>query len=139
MARLKRSHQRESKKVKSVGLSGEVNANLSWPVFCFRFLQPGHDVDDLLEPDRRQLLKRLRLLSQLEWKQIEQASRHGLGKENIAQNSISKPLPPVVTQDIKLWALRFSGLKPMIGFRAGGVFHLLWIDHNFSVYPHSGG
>jgi len=103
-----------------------------------RYLQPGHDVNDLLEHDQQQLIKQLRLLSQLEWKQIEQAPRHGVGKENIAQNSIRKSLPPIVTKDIKLWALRFSGKKPMIGFRSGTVFHIVWLDHNFSVYGHSG-
>jgi len=139
MARVRRPHQKRTHGIKPAKRPATPSTELTWPVFCLRHLPPGYDVDDLSEDDRRHLLGRLRLLSKLEWGEIEQAPRHGLGKENINHGAIRRSLPSVVTQDIKLWALRFSGLKPMIGFRSGTVFHLLWIDHNFSVYPHSGG
>jgi len=67
---------------------------------------------------------------------VEQADRHGNGKENIEQKRIRRPMPSIVTGDVKLWALRFSGKKPMVGFRSGDVFHILWLDHSFDLYPH---
>ncbi|WP_293708612.1 hypothetical protein [Stenotrophomonas sp. UBA7606] len=111
-------------------------AQLSYPVFCLRHLQTGHDIEDLLADDQAALIKRFRTLSKMEWGQIEQAPRHGLGKENIAQTSIKRALPGVVTKDVKLWALRYANNKPMVGFRNGAVFHVLWIDHSFDVYNH---
>jgi len=116
---------------------GKVPSELSWPIFCLRYLQRGYDVDDLSPDDQRGLIRRLRILSQLEWSEIEQSPRHGVGKENIDQIAIRQPLPSVVTKDITLWAFRFSGKKPMVGFRSGAVFHILWMDHDFSVYQHS--
>jgi len=138
MARVSRPHQKGTHGIKPAKRPATPSSELTWPVFCLRHLQPGYDVDNLSKDERCHLLGRLRLLSKLEWRQIEQTHRHGMGKENIARTAIRPPLPSVVTTDIKLWSLRFSGIKPMIGFRVGAVFHLLWIDHNFSVYPHSG-
>ncbi|WP_291779170.1 hypothetical protein [Luteibacter sp.] len=111
-------------------------ASLNYPVFCLRHLQNGHDLSDCEDADQRQLIAKLRHLSKMDWSQIEQAPRHGSGKENISRTSIKKEIPRIVTEDVKLWSLRFSGMKAMVGFRSGDIFHLLWLDHDFSVYGH---
>ena len=136
MAKIKDQKKSGSARLSAPNHTPDKPSQLTHPVFCFRHLQCGHDVEDCQPEDQQNLIKRLRMLSKMEWTQIEQAPRHGLGKENIAKTSINPALPTVITDDVKLWALRFSGPKPMVGFRSGPVFHVVWLDHNFSVYPH---
>ena len=116
--------------------TGGKPASLGYPVFCLRNLQAGYDVDDMQADDQCALIKRLRHLSKMEWAQVMNAPRHGAGGETIAKNSLSVAFPRGITDDVTLWALRFNGKKPMVGWRNGDVFHLLWLDHNFSVYNH---
>ena len=82
------------------------------------------------------MIQQIGLLSRMTWQEIYQAPRHGLGAEKIAQSAIRPALPSLLTEDIGLIALRFSGRKPMVGFRDTNVFRLLWLDHDFSVYDH---
>ncbi|MDA3922720.1 MAG: hypothetical protein PF501_18890 [Salinisphaera sp.] len=68
--------------------------------------------------------------------EIQHAPRHGVGTEKIPQHQIKAPLPPLLTEDVTLLALRFDGLRPMVGYRTGIVFRILWLDHNFELYNH---
>lgn len=116
--------------------SKDTPGQLTHPVFCLRHLQPKYDVEDCEADDQRQLIKKFRTLSKMEWSAVEQAPKHGLGKETIERTSMKVALPTFITKDVKLWSIRFSGKKPMVGFRAGAVFHVVWLDHDFSVYNH---
>lgn len=107
-----------------------------YPVFCFRFLQPNFGISDCSQEEQQALIQQLGALSQMTWQEIYQAPRHGLGTEKIAQSAIRPPLPLVLTEDIGLIAFRFSGVKPMVGFRDTNVFRLLWLDHSRTVYNH---
>ena len=72
------------------------------------------------------------------WKQIAQEGRHGLGYEKIAKDSIDPPLPRFITEDINSFmAFRFSGKKPMVGYRQKNIFYILWFDLDFTLYDHS--
>ncbi len=105
------------------------------PVFCLRYMRRPYSVDDCDKDDKAAFASRLYLLSQMTWAQIKMADRHGAGTEKIATNSIrvgTDHLP----QDVDLLALRFSGNKPMVGYRDGVVFHIIWLDHSFTVYNH---
>lgn len=105
-------------------------------MFCLRNLQNGYDVDDLQAEDQCLFLKRLRHLSKMKWLEVINAPRHGAGKEKINTNSIQVAVPRFVTDDVDLWSLRFTQRKAMVGWRSGDVFHVVWIDHNFTVYNH---
>jgi hypothetical protein len=109
---------------------------LGYPVFCLRNLQAGYDIDDLQADDQRHFIKRLRHLSKMEWSAVMSAPRHGAGKENISRAALRVAVPPSIDRDAVLWALRYSQRKAMVGWRKGDVFHVIWIDHNFSVYKH---
>jgi hypothetical protein len=70
------------------------------------------------------------------WNDIIQADRHGFGREKIARKAIRPPIPLHITEDVTFIALRFSGLKPMIGYQQGRTFQILWFDCDFNVYDH---
>jgi hypothetical protein len=70
------------------------------------------------------------------WLQIKQAPRHGLGTEKIARNAIRRPIPTKVTEDVDLLALRYNGMTPMVGYRDGRTFYILFLDHTMDVYDH---
>ncbi|RKZ51237.1 MAG: hypothetical protein DRR16_14980 [Candidatus Parabeggiatoa sp. nov. 3] len=76
-------------------------------------------------------------LSQLTWAEISKSSRHGLGYEKIARTSIRAPIPKHIKDDIVFIAFRFYGKAPMVGYRTDAIFHILWIDRNFTLYEHS--
>lgn len=80
---------------------------------------------------------RLDKLSQLTWQQIFSSDRHSFGTEKIPRNIISVEIPSYITEDIKFLAFRFSGNCPMVGYRSDRVFYIIWLDHDYTLYPHS--
>jgi hypothetical protein len=75
--------------------------------------------------------------AQLTWAQLRQAPSHGLGFEMIPRFRIKVPIPSTITEDVtKFMVFRCSGSAPMVGYRDGATFHILWIDHDFRVYDH---
>ena len=75
-------------------------------------------------------------LSLMTWGEIANAPSHGLGQETLAQTAINVGMPAIISGDVKLYALRFSGLKPMVGFKEGAIFQIVWLDRAFEVYDH---
>ena len=79
----------------------------------------------------------LHRLSQLTWQEIRNAPRHGLGTEKIVRECIRAPVPPGITEDVESFlAIRFHGKAPMVGFRSGETFHVVWLDRDFTLYHH---
>ena len=70
------------------------------------------------------------------WAQIKTADRMGLGFETIARSSITAGIPRHITDDVRLLAFRFFGNAPMVGYRDGRVFFVLWLDRSFTLYNH---
>lgn len=82
-------------------------------------------------------MEKLVKLSQLSWIDIQNSPRHGLGTEKIAINAIKPNCPEFITEDVSfLLALRFDGKKPILGHRNKFIFHVLFIDRDFTVYNH---
>jgi hypothetical protein len=111
---------------------------LDYPVFCFRHLQGKYDFyacqakhDHIIG-----FVNQLYNLSKLMWNEIQLAPKHGIDSEKISRDAIKPAIPQIATHDVTFLALRYHGKNPMIGFRNGTVFHILWIDHDFSVYNH---
>lgn len=96
----------------------------------------GYSVDDLQKNDRAELAVQLFKLSQVTWGDLKKVGRHALGFEKIARDAIRAPIPAAITPDVTLIAFRFSGLKSMVGFRSERIFHIVWIDHDRTVYKH---
>ena len=72
----------------------------------------------------------------LSWAQIRNSPKHGLGTEKISKDAIDEPLPRHLKEDADLLAMRFWTKAPMVGYRDGRIFYVLWLDPNFSLYDH---
>lgn len=120
------------------GSSAPSNPDGLPPIFSFEHMKDGsgYSVNCCNDSDRSALAKRLFLLSRTNWRDIRQSPRHGIGTETIAQSAVNPALPNAVTDDVTILALRYNGKKPIVGYRDERVFHVLFIDHNFSVYKH---
>lgn len=116
----------------------EENPDLKCPVFSFKNMQmgSGYSVECCIQDDQAALARRLFKLSQMTWRAIRQADRHGLGFEKISRDSLKIALPQHITDDANIIAFRFNGKKPMLGYREGRVFNVLVLDHSFSAYNH---
>jgi hypothetical protein len=112
------------------------NYDLLPPVFCLHHVSPAHCITTCDVDDRAAFATRIRLLSQLTWRQILNSPRHGVGCEKIRRDQIRAQVPTSITDDTTFLAFRFSGLKPMIGFRTQDVFHIVWFDRDMDLYAH---
>lgn len=71
------------------------------------------------------------------WNQLKQLDRHGLGTEKIPKRQIKTGIPRFITDDLDHFIVfRFHGRAPMVGYRVGEVFYVLWFDWNFTLYDH---
>lgn len=106
-------------------------------MFCLQHCRcKGYSLPDCERDERAAFASTLDRLSQLTWNQIRNAPRHGSGSEKIARGAIRAAIPPSVKEDASLLALRFDGMKPMVGYKDGRVFHILWLDRDFTLYDH---
>jgi len=108
------------------------------PIFSFEMMKDGngYSVNCCDTEHQAAVAKRLFHLSQMTWLQIRQAPRHGAGTEKILRTSIKPALPPNLSEDAEIVALRYKGMHPMVGYRNGRVFYVLLIDHTMDAYPH---
>mgnify|MGYP006325550845 CR=1 FL=1 len=108
-----------------------------YPIFCFKHLHRNHNLDKCDSEEKKALIEKVVVLSQMSWQQIQQAPRHGLGSEKIAISSIKPKCPPFITDDVKfLLSVRFQGKKPFLGHKDRFIFHVIFIDRDFTVYSH---
>lgn len=112
----------------------DAGGDLEKPVFSMQLMPGSHCVDECDASEQAAFARALWKRSQLTWRQLRQAPRDGLGYEKI--ESLNVPLPSGVTDDVSIIAFRFDGKKPMVGYKDGVVFHVLWLDRAFNVYDH---
>lgn len=112
------------------------------PIFSLTEMQDGvFDLDLCQDKEKCSLIDRIRLLSKNTWQQLKSSPKHGIGYEKIefgaiiGQNTLQKK-QEIESQGYKLIAFRFHGKAPIVGYRDGRIFHLVWIDRNFSLYNH---
>jgi hypothetical protein len=72
----------------------------------------------------------------LTWNEIISSPRHGVGYEKIAHDAIRSPIPTHIKSDINLIAFRFCAKAPMVGYREENIFHIGWLDRDFTLYSH---
>ncbi|HUX56070.1 MAG TPA: hypothetical protein VMV77_03800 [Bacteroidales bacterium] len=107
------------------------------PIFCLRYLHKNYNVESCSQADRASLIRQMANLSQLSWDEIKLSGRHGMGSEKIKRKSIKASIPQEITPDVEdFLALRYSGKKAFIGFRNNYIFHIIYIDSDYSVYKH---
>lgn len=136
MSKLKRPTPQKGSSIKAPADRSEPSDDKQPPLFCFQFLQRDFCISDCEKDEKAALADKLREISQLSWEQLRQSPRHGMGYEIIKRNEIRPPIPQSVTEDVHFIAFRFNGKAPMIGYRQKRVFHVLWIDRNFTCYQH---
>jgi hypothetical protein len=137
MAKFKGKDPKKGKRIaQPPPLPSTPNYDLEPPVFCFRYLDKTHGLDSCDKDEKAALVSTLYKLSQLSWRELRLAPRHGVGYEIISRNSFRVPIPKHITEDVDLIAFRFSGLKPMVGYRNEAIFHIVWLDRSFEVYDH---
>jgi len=114
-----------------------VNADTLPPAFCLHHLQKNHGLDDCTDEEKAALIDTMYRLGQQTWLQLRaNFKKHGLGGETINRGSIKAAHPPSVSADVTYLAYRFYGQAPMVGYRDGHVFYILWLDRDFTLYNH---
>lgn len=106
------------------------------PVFCLHHLADGWRISDCERDDQAAFALTTEKLSRVTWRDIRNAHRHGVGAEKISRHALKAPVPVGIDDDVQFLALRFSGKKPMVGFRSSRIFHVVWFDSRFSLYDH---
>nr|MDP2190784.1 hypothetical protein [Rhodoferax sp.] len=101
-----------------------------------RYIRYSHCISGCDDSETRSFADKVRILTGKLWTEINGMPRHGLGFEQISRNSLQVAVPEHLTDDVNIIAFRFSGLKPMIGYRDGPVFYVLWFDRAFDCYRH---
>lgn len=86
----------------------------------------------------RSFADKLRMLSSLEWKQIDSSPRETNGYEMLPVGQLKESPPAPFDQDGALMVFRFGGAKGgrMVGARRGERFFVLFIDRDFTFYDH---
>jgi hypothetical protein len=107
------------------GAAATGSPDRSPPVFCLRHLAEGWRVTDCERDDQAAFAKTIEKLSRLSWQEIRGAPRHGLGTEKIARDALRPAVPAGITEDVQFLAIRFSGIKAMVGYRSADTFHVV--------------
>lgn len=82
------------------------------------------------------ILKRLKKLSNMTWKELKLSNRHASGYETIDKKSINGNIPQSITDDTPIIVFRGQGIRPIAGYRSGKTFHVLFIDRDLTLYKH---
>ncbi|MEG4217494.1 hypothetical protein QUA27_18980 [Microcoleus sp. Pol14C6] len=106
------------------------------PLFSLRYMNKDYSLAQCTKDEKAAFADKLYKLSQLTWSQINASSRHGLGYEKIARSAIRSPIPSHLKDDVNFIAFRFCGKAPMVGYRDAAVFYVIWLDRNYTLYPH---
>jgi hypothetical protein len=106
------------------------------PTFCLRFIDPQYCISKCDKDEKAAFVDKIYRMSQMTWLQLRMADRHGMGSEKLPRDSIKRPIPAGISEEVSILAFRFSGLKSMVGYRQDGLFHIIWLDRDFTLYDH---
>lgn len=135
--KLKPPQQEKGKKLVTPSDKQEIPPEQQPPVFSLRYLEGEYCLTKCDKDEQAAFALKIHRLSKLSWSQIQSQDRHKLGYEKISRDSLKVPIPKFITADVNLIVFRFSGMKPMVGYRDGAVFYIIWLDRNFTLYDHS--
>lgn len=106
------------------------------PVFSLELLGGDYCLSKCGQVERAAFADTLHKLSRMTWQQIYNSNRHKAGCEIISRDAIKSGIPAQVTEDVNLLAIRFNGIKPMVGYRDERIFYVVWLDRNCTLYNH---
>lgn len=106
------------------------------PAFCFRYAARGYKILDCNRDQKAALSVTLHQLTERTWNELISIGRHKRGCEKITRGQLKIPVPEHITEEVSLWAFRFCGMAPIIGYRSGRIFHIICIDPSLSAYDH---
>lgn len=132
---IKRPLNNEGSRVKARESSRGSTQSLH-PKFSFEKMASSHSVSTCEHTEKAALADTLYKLGQMTWAEIMQAGRHQSGCEKIKWSQIKAQGKDAITPDSNVLAFRFSGMKPMIGYRLDETFYVMWLDRAFNVYDH---
>lgn len=104
------------------------------PAFSLRYVEKRYCISDCDKSEKSHFAEKILKLSQMTWAQIKQSHRHSFGTEIISQ--LEAKLPVAAPKGAHALAFRFSGKKPMVGYRDGNIFYVVWFDREFTLYDH---
>lgn len=133
--RLKKPNKSKGTRIKVKDEDSSLSS-IDYPIFCLKYLSRNFGLDQCDNEEKAAFASQLHRLSQVTWNVLSVSSRHGLGWEKIPQSNIKDAIPNHVTEDVTFYAFRFHGLKPFLGYRNRFIFHILFIDRNFTLYNH---
>ena len=136
MTRVKRPQLKSGGRVSVEASLGQPSPDKGYPSFSLFYVDPKYCISECDKDDKAAFADQLQVLSQLKWDVLQMTGSHGVGCEKINRSAIKSRIPAHVTADVSLLAFRFSGKKPMIGYRQGDTFYILWFDSHFRVYDH---
>lgn len=134
--KLKKPNVDQGRRIGKPTEASEIPPEQQHPIFSLRYLSGDYCLTKCEKDDKAAFASKLHRLSQLPWSQIKMQGRHKLGFEKIERNSIKASIPTHITPDVKFLAFRFSGMKAMVGYREGYIFHVIWLDRNYTLYDH---
>ena len=119
----------------------EVAQDAQPPIFSLHHLRKDYCLSKCIKDEKAAFADTLHKLSQMKWSDLNQAPKHGIGFEKIKRSAFNNEqcIPSHITEDVKIIAFRFSGLKAMVGYRDPvdrKLFHIVWLDRDFTLYPH---
>jgi hypothetical protein len=135
MAKLKKPHLNQSK---NLGPETEApDPDFQTPLFSLEYIQKYYCLSDCTRDEKAAFAMSLLKHANLRWIDLKNMHRHGSGTEKIAHTAIKAPIPQLPFKgDIQFLSLRFDGKKPIVGFRRGRIFYILWFDRAFKLYDH---
>lgn len=106
------------------------------PIFSLQFMVDRYCVSECDKNERSAFVLTLRALSKQTWRDLKMRGRHKGGFEKIPCDQMNFSVPTYFGKDSDCLVFRFSGMKSMIGFRKGNVYHIIALDRNFTAYRH---
>ncbi len=115
-----------------------ISTNQEKILFSFQYLDSDYGISECEKEDQAAFSNQLQTIGSRTWQELQQAPKHGQGFEKIKRHAINYPIPKHLKDDesVNFLAFRFSSMKAMVGYREREIFHVIWIDRDFSVYKH---
>ena len=126
--------------IQADGETNDISPDKMPPIFSLE-IKSDYCITSCTKEEKGHFALTLHKLSQLPWTELRNSNKHALGYEKIRKGSIRATMPKDITDDVDIIAFRFSGMKPMVGYRDAidrRIFHILWIDRKFKLYNHGG-
>ena len=134
--RLRKLKTKESNKFKMEVGNVVPDFNNLPPIFSLKYINYGGPccISGRDSNERSVMLEKMLMLSQLAWKHIASQPKTGNGYEVIPQFRFNKPIPSIVTPEVKILVFRYSDAGRIAGFRINDVYHIIMVGDD--LYSH---